>query len=84
MTEIPARELRNNVSAVLRRVEAGEHIRVTVSGRPVVELVPLRNRPRSISWQSFLEGRRRWAADSGLADELAELLPGTTDDLPIP
>jgi len=37
----PSGELRNDVSAVLRRVEAGEHLTVTVSGRRVAELVPL-------------------------------------------
>ena len=39
--EIPQRELRNNVSAVLREVEAGGALRVTVRGRPVAELVPI-------------------------------------------
>ncbi len=39
--EIPQRELRNNVAAVLREVEAGSTLRVTVRGRPVAELVPL-------------------------------------------
>ena len=82
MVDIPARELRNDVSAVLRRVEAGEHLRVTVSGRPVAELVPLPKRPRSIPWDAFIQGSERWRADPGLTKELAELLPGTTDDLP--
>jgi len=83
MFYIPARELRNDVSAVLRRVEAGERLRVTVSGRPVAELVPLPRRPRSIPWATFIQGGERWRADPGLARELADLLPGTTDDLPI-
>lgn len=39
--EIPQRELRNNAGAVLREVEAGATVRVTVRGRPVAELVPL-------------------------------------------
>ena len=55
MTDIPARELRNNVSGVLRRVEAGERLRVTVSGRPVAEIAPLSQRPRTISWEAFLQ-----------------------------
>ena len=84
MEEIPARELRNDVSKVLRRVEAGERLRVTVNGRPVAELVPLEKRPRSMSWDAFWEDRERWQADPGLARELAELLPDTTDDSPIP
>jgi len=84
VADIPARELRNDVSAVLRRVEAGEHLRITVSGRPVAELVPLATRPKWITWDAFIEGSDRWRADTGLASQLAELLPDTTDDLPVP
>lgn len=84
MTDIPARDLRNDVSAVLRRVEQGERLRVTVSGRPVAELLPLPSRPRSMAWSAFIRDSDRWRADPGLAQELADLLPDTTDDLPIP
>ena len=84
MEDVPARELRNDVSAVLRRVEAGAHLRVTVSGRPVAELVPLAERPRSIRWEAFIKGVEDWRADPGLRRDLAELLPETTDDVPIP
>lgn len=84
MTDVPARELRNDVSGVLRRVEAGERLRVTVSGRPVAELVPLPSRPRSLTWEEFVEGSERWRADEGLARDLRALLPDTTDDVPIP
>lgn len=45
-TYIPQRELRNNVTEVLRRVEAGETLVVTVSGRPVAELRPVPPPPR--------------------------------------
>lgn len=41
MTIIAQRELRNQVSAVLKRAEQGEHFTVTVDGRPVAELRPL-------------------------------------------
>ena len=82
MADIPARELRNDVSAVLRRVEQGERLRVTVSGRPVAELVPLPARPRSMGWSAFFRDSERWRADPELAHELADLLPDTTDDLP--
>lgn len=83
MDDVPARELRNDVSGVLRRVEAGEHLRVTVSGRPVAELVPLPSRPRSIGWDAFIHRSDDWRADPGLAEELAALLPETTDDVPV-
>lgn len=42
MATIPQKELRNEVSAVLRRVEAGETLIVTVAGREVAELSPVR------------------------------------------
>ena len=84
MPDVPARDLRNDVSAVLRRVEKGERLRVTISGRPVAELVPLAARPRSMSWDGFVQGSEEWRADAALARELADLLPETTDDVPIP
>jgi prevent-host-death family protein len=80
MSDIPARQLRNNLSEVLRRVEAGERLRVTVSGRPVAEIVPLATRPTSIAWEEFIQGAERWRADPGLATDLAVLLPDSTDE----
>jgi prevent-host-death family protein len=80
MEDVPVRELRNGISGVLRRVEAGERFRVTVSGRPVAELVPLAERPRFISWETFVSESEPWRADPGLARDLADLLPETTDD----
>lgn len=41
MTTIPQRELRNNVSDILRRAEQGERFTITVAGRPVADLGPL-------------------------------------------
>lgn len=47
--EIPQRDLRNNISAVLREVEAGHAVRVTVRGRPVAELIPVSPRKEYLS-----------------------------------
>lgn len=44
MRVIPQRELRNQVSSVLRRAEQGERFTVTVDGRPVAQLGPLPDR----------------------------------------
>jgi prevent-host-death family protein len=41
MATIGVRELRQNASAVLRRVLQGESIEITQRGRPVAMLVPL-------------------------------------------
>lgn len=82
LADIRVRELRNNVSQVLRRVEAGERLRVTVSGRPVAALVPLSDRPQEMPWQQFLSSLTNARADAALADELRALLPDRTDEMP--
>ncbi len=41
MTRVGVRELRQNASAVLRRVLAGESIEITQRGRAVAMIVPL-------------------------------------------
>jgi prevent-host-death family protein len=81
VARIPVRDLRNNVSDVLRRVEAGETLEITVNDRPVAMLVPRRNRPRTMATSALLGRLRR--ADPGLRDELAALVD-TTDDLDDP
>ncbi len=45
MSTIGVRELRQNASEILREVEAGEAATVTVAGRPVAEIVPIRAQP---------------------------------------
>ena len=84
MDDVPARELRNDTAGVLRRVEAGEHVRITVNGRPVAQITPLPIRPRWIPWERFIQDADRWRADPGLARDLDQLLPETTEDLPFP
>jgi prevent-host-death family protein len=84
MVDVPARELRNDVSGVLRRVEAGERLRVTVSGRPVAELVPLPTRPHTVPWDEFRRALEGAQADPGLSAQLRELVPDTTDDVTPP
>ena len=71
MTRIASRELRNDTRGVLRRVEAGEDVVITVDGRPVAELRPLAGGPRWMARGDFLrlvEGRE---ADATVADERA-------------
>lgn len=83
MTEAASRELRNNTRGLLDRVEAGEAITITIDGRPVAVLQPLGRRPRWLSREEFVRRVVRHQADAGLAAELAELVPGTTDELPL-
>jgi antitoxin (DNA-binding transcriptional repressor) of toxin-antitoxin stability system len=83
MTEVASRELRNNTRDVLRRVASGEEVTITVAGQPVAELHRVGRRPR---WMSRSEFVRRFAgtqADAALAAELRDLVPDTTDDMPL-
>jgi prevent-host-death family protein len=77
---VSVRELRNRVSEVLRRVERGEHLTVTVDRRPVAELVPLRRR-RAVPGADALAVARRTPADRGVLAALRTAVPDTTDDL---
>jgi prevent-host-death family protein len=82
MSEVASRELRNDTAGVLRRVQAGEHITITVNGRAVALLTALQ--PTRYSWWSRDELLRRLdrsQADPGLREELAELAGDTTDEL---
>lgn len=42
VSTVGVRELRQNASEILREVEAGEPATVTVAGRPVAQIVPIR------------------------------------------
>jgi prevent-host-death family protein len=77
--DVSVRELRNHTAAVLRRVELGERLRVTVDRRPVAELAPLPQRtvwvPRDRAFAQLVQ------ADSDLREALVRALPETIDEL---
>lgn len=77
--EVSVRDLRNHTAEVLRRVEAGERLRVTVDRRPVAELGPLPQRTTWVPRRRVLDGLVQ--ADSTLRDELAAALSDTVDKL---
>jgi prevent-host-death family protein len=70
MGEVSSRDLRNNTADVLRRVEAGERVRISVNRRPVAELVPL-GRPTWTSGPAIERILRESPADAGLLGDLA-------------
>jgi prevent-host-death family protein len=78
MAEISARDLRNHTATILRRVEAGERLRVTVSRRPVAELGPL-GRPTWVSGAAVERVLREAPADSALLADLADLRRQTVE-----
>jgi prevent-host-death family protein len=81
MRQIPQRELRNNVAAVLREVEAGESLRVTVRGRPVADLVPIGARKRSLSPEDVARVVARAPLDPGFARDLDAAAGARIDEL---
>ncbi len=77
---VGVRQLRNEVSSLLRRVEAGELITVSVSGRPVAQLGPISD----LRWtgrELVAELLDRTQADSALTEVLRELAGELLEDL---
>lgn len=71
------RELRQDASGVLRRVEAGERLLVTVSGRPVARLEPL-GRPTWVTADELAQllvgpADEQWQRDVGFVDQRIHL-----------
>lgn len=82
MGDVASRDLRNQTRSVLARVEAGESITITVDGRPVATLEPIRRGLPWITRDEFLRDIVPHQADADLARELRASVPETTDDLP--
>jgi prevent-host-death family protein len=80
MPAIPHSELRDNSTDVLRRVEAGEQFTITVAGRPVAHLGPV----RKLRWVSGPELAKvsKTPAPETLAEDLE--FPGRLADEPAP
>lgn len=72
--DVSIRELRNSTPNVVKEVEAGERLTLTVNGRPVADIVP--HAEQRDPWVPAAELRRivRDApADAGLLDDLADV-----------
>ncbi len=79
---IPSRDLRNNTATVLKRVQAGEEIVVTVRGNPVAQLIsPRLSGKRPLTSSEFVEIIQKYQADSGLRKDLEYLENETSDEI---
>ncbi|HEX9045140.1 MAG TPA: type II toxin-antitoxin system prevent-host-death family antitoxin [Candidatus Limnocylindrales bacterium] len=77
---VGVRELRQNLSVYLRRIEAGETLEVTEHGRPVARLSPLQPTKTSVLERLIAEGRATPPANPGGVASLPppiKLPPGT-------
>lgn len=72
MADVSSRDLRNRTADVLRRVEAGERVRISVNHRPVAQLVPL-ERPQWTSGAAIERILRESPADAALLDDLGAI-----------
>ncbi|MHB1501115.1 MAG: type II toxin-antitoxin system Phd/YefM family antitoxin [Candidatus Dormibacteria bacterium] len=79
---VASRDLRNDTAGLLRRVAAGEEVVITVRGRAVAELVPLRQtHPRWLPRAELIQRLPSSQADPGLRTDLSRLVGDSTDDL---
>jgi prevent-host-death family protein len=69
MADVSSRELRNHTADVLRRVERGEHVRISVNRRAVAEIIPL-TRPSWVRGTAMERLLREAPADAALLEEL--------------
>jgi prevent-host-death family protein len=81
MRSIPQRELRNDVARVLRAVEAGETIEVTVDGRPVAKIIPIERRRTFVPWEQIERMLREAPLDPGFARDIEDAVGDTVDTL---
>jgi len=63
MEKVGVRELKQNASAVLRRVKAGETVEVTERGQPVARIVPvtLSHWEQLIAQGKIIPAEKSWA-----------------------
>jgi prevent-host-death family protein len=82
MASVASRDLRNHTAAVLRQVSDGTRVTITVNGKPVAEIGPVRaTRPHFLTKADLIELMSHHQADPGLSRDLELLAGDTTDDL---
>ncbi|HEY8717425.1 type II toxin-antitoxin system prevent-host-death family antitoxin [Pengzhenrongella sp.] len=80
MSYVASRELRNNTAGVLRRVQDGEEVIITVNGKPAAEIVPLHTRRRRrMTRAELIDLLEHGQADPGLRDDLLAMGDEATD-----
>jgi prevent-host-death family protein len=79
--EVSVRELRNRTADVVRRIEAGEKLALTVNRRPVADIVPHDQRPQWAPSSAVRAIAAEAPADRALLTDLHEPLGQTVDEL---
>ena len=76
MREIGARDLKRSLSEVLRAVEHGAHVRVTVRGRAVADIVPAGAAAGDERVRALLAEGRQTAPATALPNRAPRLVKG--------
>jgi prevent-host-death family protein len=79
--EVSVRELRNRTADVMRAVEAGQALVLTVNRRPVAEIVPHDAGPEWVASSVVRAIAAEAPADRALLTELADSLGQSVDEL---
>jgi prevent-host-death family protein len=81
MDTIGLRELRQDASAFVRRVQAGESFTVTVQGRPAAQLVPIGGASARRQWVTWddVAGILSHPPLAGLAEDLGSVDHSVSD-----
>ena len=77
--EIPLRELRNSISRILGEVAGGRSYRITVSGRPVADLVPASHRRTWVPWAEVARILRETPLDENFLRDVDDAVDQSTD-----
>jgi prevent-host-death family protein len=81
MATVPQRELRNNTAELLRRVESGERLTITVHGHPIADLVPVERPRRFVRFAEIADGLRGLLpADARLDEDIRDLMAAGPED----
>ena len=82
MKSITLRELMSRIDQVLRQVQQGQRVRITISGRPVADLVPIGGSRRTfVPRDTVTELLTRAALDRSFARDIATATGATIEKL---
>jgi prevent-host-death family protein len=79
--EIPQRELRNDITRVLRGVAEGKVVRVSLRGRPVADLVPVSEARRFVGRAAFESLLKESPLDRDFMKDVQAALSSTVEEL---
>ncbi len=79
--EVSVRELRNHTADVVRRIEAGERLSLTVNRRPVADILPHDPRPEWVPAEVIRKIATEVPSDRRLLGDLDRALGQTLDQM---